>query len=164
MDWKYLLFRFEGRINRKPYWLASLAVALVGGGTAAGAAFLTAEGAESELTLPAELGVAVILAVVAVVLFCSLAISVKRLHDRGKSGWWMALYYCIGGVQEIADQAELSGTQEDPTTLGIGLGLIGFAVAIWYLVDLGVLKGTPGPNQYGPDPLGGEALPRDASL
>jgi uncharacterized membrane protein YhaH (DUF805 family) len=35
--------------------------------------------------------------------------------------------------------------------------IIGFAtlvIAIWFLIELGFLRGTQGPNQYGPDPLG----------
>ena len=33
------------------------------------------------------------------------------------------------------------------------VGLIGLAIGLWVLIDLGLLKGTPGPNRYGPDPL-----------
>jgi uncharacterized membrane protein YhaH (DUF805 family) len=33
--------------------------------------------------------------------------------------------------------------------------LLSFAIGIWALIELGILKGTTGPNQHGPDPLGG---------
>ena len=33
------------------------------------------------------------------------------------------------------------------------LGLASLAISIWGLVELGFLRGTVGPNQYGPDPL-----------
>ena len=33
-----------------------------------------------------------------------------------------------------------------PTLVNLGVGL-------WFLIDLGILKGTPGPNNYGGDPL-----------
>jgi uncharacterized membrane protein YhaH (DUF805 family) len=36
------------------------------------------------------------------------------------------------------------------------LGLIWLALAIWALVWFGCLRGTVGPNQYGPDPLEGK--------
>ena len=39
--------------------------------------------------------------------------------------------------------------------LAIILGLAGFGISIWALVELGFLRGTVGPNQYGPDPLEG---------
>jgi uncharacterized membrane protein YhaH (DUF805 family) len=32
-----------------------------------------------------------------------------------------------------------------------------FALSIWGLVEIGFLRGTVGPNQYGPDPLEGRA-------
>jgi uncharacterized membrane protein YhaH (DUF805 family) len=164
MDWKYLLFSFEGRINRKPYWLASIALGLLGASLIVGLTFLTAAAAEGQLALSPQIAVALLLAVIAAMLFCSLAISVKRLHDRNKSGWWMALYYGVGGAQEAANRAGLSGTEENPTEIGIALALAGLAVGIWYLIDLGILKGTPGPNRFGPDPLGGAPRPADASM
>jgi uncharacterized membrane protein YhaH (DUF805 family) len=33
------------------------------------------------------------------------------------------------------------------------LGLASLVISIWGLVELGFLRGTVGPNQYGPDPL-----------
>jgi uncharacterized membrane protein YhaH (DUF805 family) len=45
---------------------------------------------------------------------------IKRFHDRDKSGWWVLI------------------------------SLIPVIGAIWILVELGFLKGTPGPNRFGP--------------
>src|SRR5262249_35809552 len=69
--------------------------------------------------------IALLLFVVA--LWISLAMGVKRYHDRNKSGWWVliALVPVIGGL--------------------------------WYLIEAGFLPGTSGPNQYGPDPLAASA-------
>jgi uncharacterized membrane protein YhaH (DUF805 family) len=53
-----------------------------------------------------------------------LAGSVKRAHDRGKSGWWVLISF---------------------------IPIAGF---IWWLIDLGILEGEKGPNKYGPDPRG----------
>jgi uncharacterized membrane protein YhaH (DUF805 family) len=39
-------------------------------------------------------------------------------------------------------------------TTGILMSLAGTAIAIWAFVELGCLRGTVGPNRYGPDPLG----------
>lgn len=58
-----------------------------------------------------------------------LALSARRLHDRGWSAWWLlamaALWYL-------------------PTGLGW----------LWSIVELGARDGTPGPNRYGPSPKG----------
>jgi uncharacterized membrane protein YhaH (DUF805 family) len=53
----------------------------------------------------------------------SLAGGVKRCHDRGKSGWWLLL------------------------------SLIPVLGMVWALIDLGCLRGTVGPNDYGEDPV-----------
>lgn len=51
------------------------------------------------------------------------ALYAKRWHDRGKSGWWTLI------------------------------ALVPFIGQIWILVELGMLEGDRGANQYGPDPL-----------
>ena len=55
-------------------------------------------------------------------IWISLALQVKRWHDRGKSGWWVLL------------------------------GCIPYSGAIWSFIELGCLRGTDGPNEYGHDP------------
>jgi len=78
----------------------------------------------------------------------ALAIGVKRLHDRDRSGWWIVLLYFGPMVLEAAQNSTESGT-----LASILLGLGAFAVSIWALVELGFLRGTSGPNRFGPDPL-----------
>ncbi|MDV5169446.1 DUF805 domain-containing protein [Photobacterium rosenbergii] len=63
------------------------------------------------------------------VFWASAALNVKRLHDRNKSAWWIILTF---------------------------LPLIG---PIFVIVELGILDGTPGPNQFGADPKGRGAPP-----
>ena len=33
-------------------------------------------------------------------------------------------------------------------------GVVAFAFSVWLFVELGFLRGTRGPNRFGPDPLG----------
>jgi uncharacterized membrane protein YhaH (DUF805 family) len=33
-------------------------------------------------------------------------------------------------------------------------GAVAFAFSVWLFVELGFLRGTRGPNRFGPDPLG----------
>jgi uncharacterized membrane protein YhaH (DUF805 family) len=140
-----LLFSFSGRLNRKPYWLTTLVlvlivfviIALVFG--IGGAGLLTGD--------MSELGVAFLILLLAYIplLWIGLAISAKRLHDRNKSAWWLVLFYLVPGI--------LQGIGEYAGDVGIILTLAGVAISIWALVELGFLRGTVGPNQYGPDPL-----------
>ena len=72
-----------------------------------------------------EIGRSLVIALPA--LWVYLAGSVKRAHDRGKSGWWLLL------------------------------SLVPLVGAIWWLVDLGILEGEEGENRFGPDPRGTRA-------
>jgi uncharacterized membrane protein YhaH (DUF805 family) len=73
------------------------------------------------------------------------ATGVKRLHDRDKSGWWLLLFYLGPGL--------LDGIGRGAGSIGLIFSLASFAISIWALVELGCLRGTDGPNTYGPDPL-----------
>ncbi|WP_028025212.1 DUF805 domain-containing protein [Enterovibrio calviensis] len=57
-------------------------------------------------------------------IYASIALNIKRLKDRNKSPWWLVVTF---------------------------IPLVG---PIFALVELGILDGTPGPNQFGPDPKG----------
>jgi uncharacterized membrane protein YhaH (DUF805 family) len=149
MPMSQLLFSFSGRLNRKPYWLTTLAMIAVVivamillFALAGGAAILTGDAS--------GLGIGFFLVAFIVyipLLWVGLALGVKRLHDRNKSGWWLALFWLLPGV--------LQGIGEQIGTLGIVLMVASLAISIWGLVELGFLRGTVGPNQYGPDPLEG---------
>ena len=41
-------------------------------------------------------------------------------------------------------------------------GLVALVIGIWLFIEIGFLKGTQGPNRFGPDPLG--AARDDAKL
>jgi uncharacterized membrane protein YhaH (DUF805 family) len=149
MPMSQLLFSFSGRLNRKPYWLTTLCIVLVlivvmilafamgGAGLATG-----------DFSGLGALLVIIVLAYIPI-LWIGLAISAKRLHDRNKSAWWLLLFYLVPAV--------LQGIGEQLGTAGLILTLIGFGISIWALVEIGFLRGTVGPNQYGPDPLSGQA-------
>jgi uncharacterized membrane protein YhaH (DUF805 family) len=90
-----------------------------------------------------------------VALVSSLAVATKRLHDRGKSAWWLLVFYLVPGVLTgIGAGIELSS---GPMALGVIFTIVGLAIGIWAFVELGCLRGTIGPNPYGPDPLGPQA-------
>ena len=89
----------------------------------------------------------IILAFVIVSWISALAIGIKRLHDRDRSGWWIVVFYFGPAVLAAAQNSS------DGVLAWLVLGLGAFAVSIWSLVELGFLRGTSGPNRFGPDPL-----------
>jgi uncharacterized membrane protein YhaH (DUF805 family) len=54
-----------------------------------------------------------------------LAVSVRRLHDLDRTGWWILI------------------------------GLTGIGIILLLVWDC--MRGTPGPNRFGPDPLAGKS-------
>jgi uncharacterized membrane protein YhaH (DUF805 family) len=81
------------------------------------------------------------------ILISGFAIGVRRLHDRNRSGWLILLFYLGPAMPDAIDR------HTDFAPLSFALELAGLIIAIWALVELGFLRGTVGPNQYGPDPL-----------
>jgi uncharacterized membrane protein YhaH (DUF805 family) len=150
MDGTALLFSFQGRINRGKYWLAVL-IYLAVWTTFVAVAVAWIGGIDLDNLLSIA-GAGLLLWIIAFVLFIavtwsSVAVGVKRLHDRGKSGWWILLFWFGPGL--------LGSWPASAPNIGGGflLSLAAGAIAIWGFVELGCLRGTPGPNQYGPDPL-----------
>ena len=139
-----LLFGFGGRINRAKYWIAvgiylaiSIALGLL--------AFLTLAGVEiartTTMVTPFFIFAAVVYTAVAV---SGIAVGIKRLHDRDKTGWWLLVFYLVPGLISTV------GTRMHGSAI---LNLVSAAISIWMIVELGFLRGTPGPNRYGANPL-----------
>ena len=64
----------------------------------------------------------------------------KRLHDRGRSGWWAALIL-----------ASIVAVWPHPSGF---LDFIFIVVLVWAFVELAVMPGEQGANRYGLNPLG----------
>ncbi|HOT84095.1 MAG: DUF805 domain-containing protein [Rhodospirillales bacterium] len=142
MDWKFIFLSFQGRLNRKPYWLGTIALLSLVVIGVFGVMFLTGGGG----------GVAAIGVIYLLLLWPTLAMGVKRLHDRNKSAWWLVVFYVVPTLLNVLVEG---GDGE-----GVGamiFGLASLAISIWALVELGFLRGTVGANRYGPDPLASPA-------
>ena len=79
------------------------------------------------------------MAIVAFILL--LPISVRRLHDRNMSGWWM-LVFLLGGI----------------------LPYVGCLFGVAQFVIMGCLAGKPGPNRFGSDPKETESTAEKTQL
>jgi len=132
-----LLFGFKGRINRAKYWLVVLTWCIV---WAAVAVTMIMSGAST-----ATAAVALIVLIPTVV--SGLAIGLKRLHDRNKSGWSLVLFYLVPLV--VVTWANLI----DAGMFQSVLSLVGFLFLIWAFIELGCRRGSIGGSSYGPDPV-----------
>jgi uncharacterized membrane protein YhaH (DUF805 family) len=125
MPLSQLLFSFEGRIPRSTWWLSSIVLSLVNM-----AVVMTMGPLADENSLGAVMLIP-LLAWFAFLVIASLALQVKRWHDRDKSGWWILI------------------------------GFVPIIGGIWAFIECGCLRGTDGPNQFGPDPLNPGSDDRD---
>jgi len=75
-------------------------------------------------------------------------ISVRRLHDINRSGWWIAPILCLTIIFTVlAVACESESVVVEVSNWAAIIATLGMIV--W----LGFVKGAKGPNKYGPDPL-----------
>ena len=159
MNYRSFLFGFGGRINRAKYWLA-LVVSLASTIAAlAPAAWLLQSGTGqssfkfgnlfeiSGLPIGTPQGWAFTIPLTVFLFWVFAATSVKRLHDRGRSAWWIAFF--VAGPYLFGILGALLGD----SYVALSLHLLGIALNIWFGIEMLFLRGTRGANRFGPDPL-----------
>jgi len=179
------LFSFGGRIRRRDWWLLSIGLAVLNlivqgivGAVVGGGAAAASTGTDPGAAAAGAAGVAGIASLLIALLFLwpSLALSIKRAHDRNKPAMFVLGYYALvvlllvvitftmGGVLAAAgaggdNSAAVGAAAGTGGIVVMVLSVILLVYAIWLLVELGFLDGTPGPNRFGPSPkgLGGSA-------
>ncbi|MBY0256081.1 DUF805 domain-containing protein [Methylobacterium sp.] len=79
----------------------------------------------------------------------ALAQTARRLHDRDRTGWWLAPY----GVVEALGVLPLERWVDryPGAVIGLVLAMLGFSA--WFLIETLLRPGTPGPNRFGPVPV-----------
>lgn len=140
-----LFMRFEGRIGRKSYWLGILAMIAASILVTLILAFLVGAQGQASLIL--------IFLGQLVLLYPSTAIMVKRFHDRDRSGWFVAILLVPIVLQGIANIVGVTGDPLNQGALDYLFALWIIIVSLWFLVELGFLRGSMGANRFGPDPL-----------
>lgn len=161
------LFSAKGRISRSQFWLrwfrpfslilvisAPLIAVAAGGITALGRG--TDQGA---IILAFVLSLLVFPLLFFLMAWSLTVVLIKRIHDRNKSGWlilaiWVpaAFQFAFAAAQGSISTAIFSPHQ-DSSGIATSVALIQDAVFIWLFIEFGCMRGTIGPNQYGPDPI-----------
>lgn len=145
MDFAYILTSTQGRIPRSQWWagLVVLVIIAVVLGLIIGWVFG-----------PTVIGIIATLILQIILIYPAYALSAKRFQDRNKPGGLALIGIGLGILQTLARLVGLSNPF-DPTAVDWILNIALLIVGIWYLIELGILRGTIGPNTYGPDPLEG---------
>jgi uncharacterized membrane protein YhaH (DUF805 family) len=144
MDLQYLFTSFDGRINRAKWWGGAVILAIVS----------LVIGLIIEVIFGTGFFGGFLATLLALALFYpTYALCAKRFHDRDKPGK-TALYGLVPSLlANLLVTWGLTGTPQEPNGLGWLCTLINLGVGLWFLIDLGILKGTPGQNHFGGDPL-----------
>ena len=148
-----LLTAFSGRIGRGEWWLG---LAIVIGLATSSLLFADPAVFDVEQPLPPPaLGENLVMLVS---FWISMAITYKRLQDRDWPGWVAPLVAVIylpwyigpffGAFWDF--ESMVVGTAPRHEVVHMWLAL---AITVPLFVDNGFLRGTSGPNRYGPDPL-----------
>ena len=137
---------FSGRAPRPEYWWYTLAVIVLG---------IIVSTIESTLGLPrlyltyGPLSLLLMLALIAP----GLAVTVRRLHDTGRSGWWILVALVpYAAMMVAAGGAVASGSMGALAGAGL-LTIVALCGAIALLIFM-ILPGTARDNRYGPSPYG----------
>ena len=147
MNWQNLFLSANGRIGQKDFWLGFLIV----------------------FVASIVLGLIPILGQIAglLLIYPTVCLYSKRLHDFGKTGWLAALPYGVGAVLMLimllaggaaffgmasGSAAEAGGAMAAVGMIGL-LAVLAFFVWLGFTLWVGLSKGDPAANQYGPPPV-----------
>lgn len=131
-------FDYSGRSSRSEYWYAVLFLALASAACS---------------IVDAAIGKPVFSALFNLLIFLpNISLTVRRLHDTGRSGWWLLAPFFPAFVSAFI--LVVAGEQAGALVAGVGV-FVGLGTIVTLLVWF-CRASSPGDNRYGPNPLGRE--------
>ena len=165
-------FTRSGRASRSEYWyfllfylLLNIAVQLLG-------TYVRTHGQSSTPSILLSIVTMGFWLVALATVVPMLMVTVRRVHDIGRTGWWVGVSFINGLLLDgalgyvIFRTTIMHNTQNLQAGLPSGgmaivlgiLGLIGIALGLTIFIFT-ILPGSPGENRYGPNPLDSHATP-----
>ncbi|UJW84891.1 DUF805 domain-containing protein [Devosia sp. SL43] len=145
MDFQQLYLTNSGRISRKTWWIGTLLL-IVASFVLYFILGLVGLGVTSTFG-----PIIVYLALI----FPALNIGLKRRQDRDNDGTDYKIFMGLSAVVTLLQAFNIGNARTaSPDMWMTGVSLLLGIFAIYIVVQIGFLKGTTGPNSYGPDPLG----------
>lgn len=153
MDLQALFLSSSGRVSRKTWWMGTLIVIV---------ASIVLYFVLGLIGLGMTSAFGPIIAFL-ILVYPAYNLGLKRRQDRDNNGMDFKI---LMGLSALTTLLQAFGIGYTPTDLGNGMvvmmpGMLMSTVqiivgifGIYMLIQLGFLRGTPGPNSYGADPLG----------
>jgi uncharacterized membrane protein YhaH (DUF805 family) len=144
MDYAWLLLSFKGRINRARFLVVQLALIT--------AWLIIWVKSPFDFSSQWEAWV-----VALALIWINTATTVKRLHDRNRSGWWAVAVFVISRLSYVYYGLFFGLHFGVDISIAREMLLVMFAVTLsvlqtWVIIELFFLIGTEGPNRFGADP------------
>jgi uncharacterized membrane protein YhaH (DUF805 family) len=146
MDYAWFLFSFKGRINRARYLVVQLALLT----------FWLMLWLKFSFHFASQWE-ALHWVIAITMIWISAATTVKRLHDRNRSGWWAIAILIVNRLAYAYYGLFFGLSFGVDISIAKELLLVMLAVALsllqtWVVIELVFVMGTDGPNRFGPDP------------
>lgn len=138
--WRERFFAFRGRLSRLEFWRTWFATQVFVCAAWVLGLFVTLRFG--------RLGALVLAPAFAVYAVALSSCVVRRLHDRGRSGWWLVPFFVGPILLNAAAMQLLSSTALALAWTGVALSLTALGANIWLFVEVGV-RGTRSANAYG---------------
>jgi uncharacterized membrane protein YhaH (DUF805 family) len=137
IDWTELFFSADGRVGRMPFLVSAAVMVLL--------LSLYESVVYENLPLHWLTGVFVY----GLLVFTGVCVLSKRLHDRGRSGWWSpAIILAFVLVWPYPNNF---------------WDVVGAVFLVWAFVELALMPGEQGANRFGPNPQRGAAATSSAA-
>ena len=140
---------FRGRLTRLGYWRWQLALVVVGAALGYAPVAVAMAGGPRWLS-------ALAFTPMAIALVASVGVVTRRLHDRGRSVGWLAVFvlapWTLAAGSIWLGEAPLLAEQSWAAWAALAMSLASLAFNLWAFVEIGLLRSDPGSNRFGPPP------------
>lgn len=151
----HLFFSTQGRITRQAWWIGI--AGLAGWNLFVFVVLWSILGPSLVLNFFGRL---VWLCFMALTIYATYCLSAKRFQDRNRSALNAKVVAGVWAVKAVLDLFHVTGELGTSETLDQTFMLIAIGIGLWYVIELGGMQGSWGPNDYGADPIDAKMNPQ----